>query len=990
MVSGVGSFKCCERHSYSGVIKNGLIDHTACDSRLSDQILACPGEMPGHAQRLGRHGPGRATRPMAYIQQWLQNTPDIPTSLQHKGSTGSSLHDLSRAKPTMADKPAFGNLIQPKSSSRVGCRYDSRRKRRHSSSLGSSYLEVADISIQECEQRYKSPMSKNDNPKTTAAIPQRSFQKRARHKTRPDLYETKATPAVPKQEQKKRSKRQKRGKVHSVSKTAGKDVMENFSSTSIARNRLTVSLFKEPCVMVTLIGTASVSRFPRYLQKWSSFISWPRSRRYVWTIEWLAVRVTEKTTVLDLAFSEMSFLQQGSRAAEKQDTAVPNFRPDKGERRETRMQNEISTYFNTARRASDDVSTNTTCRTILEAEAQKQAETIPQCFRTSLIQNRRLHSFDASIDEPEGRPIHAFYSPSPVKSIVTRRQRSALWPEAIRNTVTNDSEHASTYLTWSESAVSRRDGAMLYDQRIKRTYRPSETPSAIRRSIDKSGIYYETGIPRVDDGKPQNSALKLYLRNNGHSGRTKTSESNHSSAALATSKDGRDSPNEYPNYQEKLNQLREIPAPAVEINQIGRLNNDVALGSTTQAAKDLKAIKVINSTDRSSISSVKVPEPVRNDRQQPDFYIPADLPDVSRNSREEIAQVAYIGKARSTRQDLVEGGHTHAVQCESVNGKSHIEVNSNRSAVQSPNETGTATHISPSHHWAKGIITSTLTAAKPLSLDRESPAGISKDMTQTLAAGFQESIDYGARSVMTNKLSPAALRRHSKLVDKNIPPPSSKGQRVNMNVMYGVREGSPTADERFVDNLTWISKDITPRKVWSTSQIHNRIKPIYGEHMDLSYYHSTDGEVAESRLADGSPQQGHPIYYSGDGYPVGYAYVGPDYERCPNFYSETDAEKSYLNVHSEDKKVAIEREQFVFEQEQLTIQERHHAGYFSCRDTPISNTDAYRELIMTPKTDPLYSGYVEERDIVVPPIDEELAHDGFISFSGLSRPHRLY
>lgn len=71
-----------------------------------------------------------------------------------------------------------------------------------------------------------------------------TFEKRVRHKTREERYEPKKKEKQrPKDgvEKRPRKKKEKKGDLKKAAKKAGEDLMQNFSSTSISQERLTVS-----------------------------------------------------------------------------------------------------------------------------------------------------------------------------------------------------------------------------------------------------------------------------------------------------------------------------------------------------------------------------------------------------------------------------------------------------------------------------------------------------------------------------------------------------------------------------------------------------------------------------------------------------------------------------------------------------------------------------------------------------------------------------
>ena len=142
-----------------------------------------------------------------------------------------------------------------------------RRKRKHHTSSDSSLLEVcvrpkldpptgSDLESEHAAQREVSDRTRKrrrtegfvSEAITSASISstpkQETFEKRARHKTREDRYESKKTAgkrAEDGHDKKPRKKKEKRGDRKKAAKKAGEDLMRNFSSKSIGQERLTVS-----------------------------------------------------------------------------------------------------------------------------------------------------------------------------------------------------------------------------------------------------------------------------------------------------------------------------------------------------------------------------------------------------------------------------------------------------------------------------------------------------------------------------------------------------------------------------------------------------------------------------------------------------------------------------------------------------------------------------------------------------------------------------
>lgn len=138
-----------------------------------------------------------------------------------------------------------------------------RKRRRHNSSSDSSLLEVT-VQPKLPEQRLeRAAQLPSVSPKIqkkrklvasdAGSLSQRgshreTFEKRARYKTREDLYESKEKKEKKKREsdigedRKPKAKRVKKGDGKKAAKKAGEDLMSNFTSKSVGHNRLTVSI----------------------------------------------------------------------------------------------------------------------------------------------------------------------------------------------------------------------------------------------------------------------------------------------------------------------------------------------------------------------------------------------------------------------------------------------------------------------------------------------------------------------------------------------------------------------------------------------------------------------------------------------------------------------------------------------------------------------------------------------------------------------------
>ena len=145
----------------------------------------------------------------------------------------------------------------------------SKGKRRHRSSSDSSLLEpVAKPEPKSrkgdepklhpekredhvAQQHKKHKVASSDSESSAESnTRQETYEKRDRHKTREDRYELKKKKKKhksdkPDGERKPKKKREKKGDKKRASKKAGEDLMNNFSSKSVAQDRLTVRSFSE-------------------------------------------------------------------------------------------------------------------------------------------------------------------------------------------------------------------------------------------------------------------------------------------------------------------------------------------------------------------------------------------------------------------------------------------------------------------------------------------------------------------------------------------------------------------------------------------------------------------------------------------------------------------------------------------------------------------------------------------------------------------------
>ncbi|KAL5320794.1 hypothetical protein ACEPPN_011604 [Leptodophora sp. 'Broadleaf-Isolate-01'] len=362
----------------------------------------------------------------------------------------------------------------------------SKRKRKHDSSSDSSLLEVPirpqSHQWKQDDPRSISPRRPENQPTTprkkqkvassdsglsshpaTPSPPKETFEKRARHKTREDRYEPRKKEkrqgkiAV---EKSSRKKREKRGDRKKAARKAGEELMQNFSSKSIAQDRLTIRPSQGPGLFNN--GRASS----------------PARRR----------------GIPDLAFSEMEFLRQ-SRTHQQIDSGdkVKSKSREKEKKRASKVQNEISSFFKPSRAPLQEVSPNQggPPSDVARKEHSLYAKQL-ESERDTIL--HRPSEPCGSYPGPEGRPQadgssnryqggHS-YSASPKIS------RSINIP----GSTSRVSGKAMTYVSWSESQRSPAPTS-LHGNFYQRP--GSMTPDSVRRSIEKTGIFRDTGIERA-------------------------------------------------------------------------------------------------------------------------------------------------------------------------------------------------------------------------------------------------------------------------------------------------------------------------------------------------------------------------------------------------------------------------------------------------------------------------------------------------------------
>ncbi|KAI1107879.1 hypothetical protein F4804DRAFT_3459 [Jackrogersella minutella] len=281
---------------------------------------------------------------------------------------------------------------------------------------------------------------------------QMNFEKRPRHKTREDKYETKKKKRNREQEggtghedyrRKKRKKTEKR-----KSMLSSKNVVNNFTSNAVLNDRITVPPHLKPGLFDNR-------------------------------------RASKKQPISDLAFSEMQFLKHQKRNPQPNQLSKSRLRE---KRREDREMEEVSSFFlpqraegNTRNPRSHSPGIENT-----HQELEYRARQLPyahfQGRSGPSLSDCRLFSEHTHVSESRGDTEVPSLNP----------------PEFINDE--NDSEKNTVYLTWSTSRCSPQvsragvSSSLNASGSVKTT-----TPEPIKRDLIATGIYRDTGIPLYDD-----------------------------------------------------------------------------------------------------------------------------------------------------------------------------------------------------------------------------------------------------------------------------------------------------------------------------------------------------------------------------------------------------------------------------------------------------------------------------------------------------------
>ncbi|QSZ29146.1 hypothetical protein DSL72_003657 [Monilinia vaccinii-corymbosi] len=315
------------------------------------------------------------------------------------------------------------------------------------------------------EHRKNAPSSVTSSSSqfSVAQPKQETFEKRARHKTREDRYETKRKVGKADVVEKPiRMRREKKGDRRKAARKASEDLMNNFASNKIGQDRLTARPSNGPGIFQN--GRAS---------------SPPRRRG-----------------LPDLAFSEMEFLQRSRKKDHLNDTIIVPKSHVKEKRKAAREQDEIATFFKPSKTPIRDnnstfehpTSLNSIQETSLyEGQLRRDSDDVRhRCYMENL--RSRIDNTETYVVDSRSQRVQSNKDRFP-------REPTPNFPSEEVGNREMHSESTNTIVTWSDS--QRSPGATIaLRQATEKHYQRqhSTTPDSVRSSIEKTRIFKDTGI----------------------------------------------------------------------------------------------------------------------------------------------------------------------------------------------------------------------------------------------------------------------------------------------------------------------------------------------------------------------------------------------------------------------------------------------------------------------------------------------------------------
>ncbi|KAF7853865.1 hypothetical protein EAF04_010532 [Stromatinia cepivora] len=325
----------------------------------------------------------------------------------------------------------------------------------------------------------------------SAVQKQETFEKRARHKTKEDRYDTKKKSNKAEVVNKPiKTRREKRGDRKKAARKASQDLMNNFASNKIGLDRLSARPSNGPGIFQN--GRASS----------------PPKRR----------------GLPDLAFSEMEFLQRSGKKPHMNDAIVVPKSRAKEKRKAARAQDEIAAFFKPSKTPVRDNSstiehptspTSIHGASLYERQLRRDREHDQQRYFTENLAPR-VNETRNYLTESRGQQL---------QSNQVRFPRD-LTPQFLSKGIADrnmHSETADTIVTWSESQNS--PGATMALRRAREQYsqrQKSTTPDSVRISIEKTGIFKDTGI---ESSNRQRSHMRETISKRPYGTREKASAS---------------------------------------------------------------------------------------------------------------------------------------------------------------------------------------------------------------------------------------------------------------------------------------------------------------------------------------------------------------------------------------------------------------------------------------------------------------------------------
>ncbi|KAI9642327.1 hypothetical protein NHQ30_009129 [Ciborinia camelliae] len=305
-----------------------------------------------------------------------------------------------------------------------------------------------------------STMTSSSSQPSVMQQKQETFEKRPRHKTREDRYDTKKKSNKAEVVEKPiKTRREKKGDRKKAARKASGDLMKNFASNKIGQDRLTTRPSNGPGIFQN--GRAS---------------SPPRRRG-----------------LPDLAFSEMEFLQRSDKKSHVNDTIVVPKSRAKEKKKAARKQDEIATFFKPSKTPIRDNSS--TFEDPTSPTSIHEASLYERQLRRDREYDRHQYSTDNLTSRVDNTESNLIESRNQSNHICFPREPTPQFPSEEVGHHNMYSETADTIVTWSESQNS--PGATIALRQAREQYcrrQDSATPDSVRSSIERTGIFKDTGI----------------------------------------------------------------------------------------------------------------------------------------------------------------------------------------------------------------------------------------------------------------------------------------------------------------------------------------------------------------------------------------------------------------------------------------------------------------------------------------------------------------